>query len=334
VEENKSIDSSGVVRGDAIIDLGSSNSPRSFSPVPLQQLTPVPPPSRSQKTDRSTAIEETVSDVDDSKPKCECTDTSKTWDLETPPSGEYNDRGTSNHHTTYQNDVVSGNGDDPPTNHVQEISMDPSSYSSWYSHMSNSNNNDENDDVGAKLACCSLPLFCRRRDRRQCRCSFRLASLLTIAIAIMGLVLLMAIMFGIFPFSKRVKTVSGSIKTRPPPSNTTVGVYYYPWHSDDFHRNQGFVREQLKPRQEPTLGQYDDTEAASIGQHLEWSRKANIRLWVCSVRRRFTLFVLHAFLPGRLSSCLVSISIPPLPQLPSFFGHSGGDPTVEKTQLS
>jgi hypothetical protein len=289
------MDSSGVVKGNAIIDLVLSNSsPRSFSPVPLQRLTPVPPPSLSTKTDRTLAIKEAVSDVYDSKPNCECTDTSATWDSKTPPSGEHNDRDSTNHHTTHQNDVVYGNGDGPPTNHVQEIRMDHSSYSSWYSCMSSPNNNNENDNQGTKLACCYLP-FCRRhswrQSRSQWRSSFRLASLLTIAIAVMGLVLLTGTLLGLFPFAKRVKTVSGSIKTRPPPSNTIVGVYYYPWYGDDFHRNEGYLREQLEPRQEPTLGEYDDTEAATIGQHLEWSRKANIRLWVCSVRRRCTICV-------------------------------------------
>ena len=69
-----------------------------------------------------------------------------------------------------------------------------------------------------------------------------------------------------------------------PPSNVTVGTYYYPWHKDDFHRGQGYLREKLMPPQQPTLGEYDDTDSMVISQHLAWSRQANIRLWVSSVR--------------------------------------------------
>eukprot|EP00980_Cylindrotheca_fusiformis_P000116 scaffold21_cov107-Cylindrotheca_fusiformis.AAC.10 len=63
----------------------------------------------------------------------------------------------------------------------------------------------------------------------------------------------------------------------------SVGVYYYPWHGNDFHRGDGYVRKFLQPMpQEPMLGEYDDTDPAVIGQHLEWSRRANINLWVTS----------------------------------------------------
>jgi hypothetical protein len=68
----------------------------------------------------------------------------------------------------------------------------------------------------------------------------------------------------------------------PPTSNITVGAYYYPWHSDDFHRGQGYLREQLATVQKPSLGEYDDSDPATIAQHLAWSRQANIRLWVTS----------------------------------------------------
>jgi glycoprotein endo-alpha-1,2-mannosidase len=67
-----------------------------------------------------------------------------------------------------------------------------------------------------------------------------------------------------------------------PESNITVGAYYYPWHADDFHRGQGYVREQLSTVQKPALGEYDDTDPAIISQHLTWSRQANINLWVTS----------------------------------------------------
>jgi glycoprotein endo-alpha-1,2-mannosidase len=68
----------------------------------------------------------------------------------------------------------------------------------------------------------------------------------------------------------------------PIPKGITVGAYYYPWHSDDFHRDQGYLRDKLIPRQQPTLGEYDDTRPEIVAQHLAWSRQANINLWVTS----------------------------------------------------
>jgi glycoprotein endo-alpha-1,2-mannosidase len=59
-----------------------------------------------------------------------------------------------------------------------------------------------------------------------------------------------------------------------------VGAYYYPWHGDDFHRDDGYLREHLN--QVPVLGEYDDTDPTVIAQHVEWSRQANIGLWVTS----------------------------------------------------
>ena len=67
-----------------------------------------------------------------------------------------------------------------------------------------------------------------------------------------------------------------------PPSNITVGVYYYPWHSNNFHNGQGYLRKFLQPRQQPTLGEYNDRSTSVITQHLAWSRQANVRLWVTS----------------------------------------------------
>lgn len=65
-------------------------------------------------------------------------------------------------------------------------------------------------------------------------------------------------------------------------SRRSVGVYYYPWHGDDFHRGDGYLRRELQPPQLPALGEYDDTNPAVIRQHLQWSRSANINLWVTS----------------------------------------------------
>jgi glycoprotein endo-alpha-1,2-mannosidase len=52
--------------------------------------------------------------------------------------------------------------------------------------------------------------------------------------------------------------------------------------SDDFHRGQGYLREQLATEQKPLLGEYDDSDSRTIAQHLEWSRQANIQLWITS----------------------------------------------------
>jgi glycoprotein endo-alpha-1,2-mannosidase len=68
----------------------------------------------------------------------------------------------------------------------------------------------------------------------------------------------------------------------PIPKDITVGAYYYPWHGDDFHRGDGYVRNNLKPRHQPTLGEYNDALPTTVGQHLAWSRKANINLWLAS----------------------------------------------------
>lgn len=75
--------------------------------------------------------------------------------------------------------------------------------------------------------------------------------------------------------------------TEPPDSSLssgalTVGAYYYPWYKDDFHRGDGYVRKQLSPPQKPWLGEYDDSDPATISKHLQWSRQANIGLWVSS----------------------------------------------------
>ena len=69
---------------------------------------------------------------------------------------------------------------------------------------------------------------------------------------------------------------------KPIPDGITVGVYYYPWHSYDFHRGGGYAREELMPQHRPTLGEYDDRDPEVVGQHLRWSRQANVKLWVCS----------------------------------------------------
>eukprot|EP00934_Nitzschia_sp_Nitz4_P002323 Nitzschia sp. Nitz4//scaffold52_size167869//36846//41910//NITZ4_002266-RA/size167869-processed-gene-0.121-mRNA-1//-1//CDS//3329554005//2323//frame0 len=61
-----------------------------------------------------------------------------------------------------------------------------------------------------------------------------------------------------------------------------VGAYYYPWYGSTFHRNDGYVREELEPKHVPTLGEYDDSRPSTVAQHLKWSRQANIGLWITS----------------------------------------------------
>ncbi|MFO8000544.1 MAG: glycoside hydrolase family 99-like domain-containing protein [Marinilabilia sp.] len=61
-----------------------------------------------------------------------------------------------------------------------------------------------------------------------------------------------------------------------------VGVYYYPWHGGgDFH-GRNYLREYLVPEQLPELGEYNDTEAHVIEQHIKWCEYAGINLLVSS----------------------------------------------------
>lgn len=50
----------------------------------------------------------------------------------------------------------------------------------------------------------------------------------------------------------------------------------------NFHNGDGYVRRDLVPQQQPTLGEYDDSRPETIAQHLRWSRQANIGLWITS----------------------------------------------------
>ena len=59
-----------------------------------------------------------------------------------------------------------------------------------------------------------------------------------------------------------------------------VGAYYF------LRSNRGnqYLRNQLQPPQPPQLGDYDGGDRDVISQHLEWSREANINLWVTGWR--------------------------------------------------
>mmetsp|Transcript_33484 Transcript_33484/g.41020 ORF Transcript_33484/g.41020 Transcript_33484/m.41020 type:complete len:430 (+) Transcript_33484:137-1426(+) len=72
------------------------------------------------------------------------------------------------------------------------------------------------------------------------------------------------------------------IKNSMSDNKVLVGVYYYPWHSNGFHNGEGYLRSQLNPPQYPVLGEYDDTDPATIRKHLTWSLNAKIGLWVTS----------------------------------------------------
>jgi glycoprotein endo-alpha-1,2-mannosidase len=77
-------------------------------------------------------------------------------------------------------------------------------------------------------------------------------------------------------------TPSPTLAATQNPNKVTVGTYYYPWHGKDFHKGAPYLRRELSPKQRPLLGEYDDTDPAVIAQHLQWSRQANIELWVTS----------------------------------------------------
>ncbi|KAG7351245.1 glycosyl hydrolase family 99 protein [Nitzschia inconspicua] len=65
-------------------------------------------------------------------------------------------------------------------------------------------------------------------------------------------------------------------------SDYLLGVYYYPWHGDNFHNGDGYVRKELTPQHQPTLGEYNDSDPKVIAQHMKWFRQANIGLLVTS----------------------------------------------------
>jgi hypothetical protein len=69
--------------------------------------------------------------------------------------------------------------------------------------------------------------------------------------------------------------------TPPPTAPLTVGVFYYPWHINNFHGGQ-FLRNKLQPAQYPALGLYNDRNMTVIRQQLQWCMDSNIFLWVTS----------------------------------------------------
>ena len=101
----------------------------------------------------------------------------------------------------------------------------------------------------------------------------------------------------------------------------TVGVYYYPWYAGDFHGG-GYLREHLQPPQLPSLGEYDDRAPEVIAQHLQWSRAANVSLWVASWwgpgRREDTALLQHILPHEELGDMQVGLFYETSGRVPDF----------------
>jgi len=109
-----------------------------------------------------------------------------------------------------------------------------------------------------------------------------LAVIVMLGAAVFGIVLLEGYESGRRPFELLRPVTSAPTYIPVKPSNLTVGVYYYPWYYNDFHSHGSYLRNQLQPPQYPSLGEYNDHDPIIIGQHLAWSRQANVQLWVTS----------------------------------------------------
>ena len=91
------------------------------------------------------------------------------------------------------------------------------------------------------------------------------------------------VVFTLFTFLSVVLVVLSVVLvffTRDVYAQVKVAAYYYPWYSNRFHYDQGYLREYLN--QGPTLGEYDDRQSAVVEQHMEWSQQANIGVWITS----------------------------------------------------
>ena len=101
----------------------------------------------------------------------------------------------------------------------------------------------------------------------------------------------------------------------------TVGVYYYPWYAGDFHGG-GYMREHLQPPQPPSLGEYDDRAPEVIAQHLQWSRAANVSLWVSSWwgpgRREDTALLQHILPHEELGDMQIALFYETSGRVPGF----------------
>ena len=224
---------------------------------------------------------------------------------------------------------VSGIRSDPPT----MSSSRPDTLSLQRQRGSNEHGiyDETSSDLPKTEKCFRRPEWCRRRHyRRQCQ-KLGISHCPTWLVWAMFTLFVLGFILGFIVFGKTIwENLEGGRVAQPPlpPSNITVGVYYYPWHKDDFHRGQGYLREQLVPPQQPTLGEYDDTDSKVISQHLAWSRQANIRLWVASVRCIvFANRLLHI-----LRKYFSSLFDPLLTGCLAFLRYSGGGQVRGKTK--
>jgi hypothetical protein len=83
----------------------------------------------------------------------------------------------------------------------------------------------------------------------------------------------------------------GGTNTFPQPSiNSTTnraGVFYYGWHTDNFHGNQGYLRDKLANPQYPTVpglpdGEYDDNDRSVVRAQFDVMLNAGIDFCICS----------------------------------------------------
>ena len=63
-----------------------------------------------------------------------------------------------------------------------------------------------------------------------------------------------------------------------------VGAYYYPWYTGGgFHEGRtDTIEYHLTPRQQPSLGWYDQDQPAVVSRHYDWARYAGVNYFVCS----------------------------------------------------
>ena len=104
-------------------------------------------------------------------------------------------------------------------------------------------------------------------------------------------------------------------------SARTVSVYYYPWYGGNFHGGN-YMREHLRPPQLPSLGEYDDRAPEVIAQHLQWSRAANVSLWVSSWwgpgRREDRTLLQHILPHGELGAMQIALFYETSGRIPGF----------------
>ena len=53
-----------------------------------------------------------------------------------------------------------------------------------------------------------------------------------------------------------------------------IGAHYYIWYPSNF--DQGYVRDELTPPQQPLLGEYDSQSPAVVEQHIRWASQHGI----------------------------------------------------------